>query len=50
MAAMVDTARLDEAQVQLGRKLAFFAWLQIWDQEKEYGDFKALQRSALVIL
>jgi hypothetical protein len=50
MAALMDTARLDEAQVRLSRKLAFFARLQIWDREKEYGDFKELQRSALVIL
>jgi hypothetical protein len=49
MATMVDTARLDEAQVRLGRKLAFFVQLQIWDREREYGDLAAIQRSALVI-
>jgi hypothetical protein len=45
---MMDTATLDEAQVQLGRKLAFFVRLQIWDREKEYGDFTVSERRALV--
>jgi hypothetical protein len=48
MATMMDTATLDEAQVQLGRKLAFFVRLQIWDREKEYGDFTVSERRALV--
>jgi hypothetical protein len=50
MATMMDTARLNEAQVRLGRKLAFFVQLKIWDREKKYGDFKEMQRSSLVIL
>ena len=45
---MMDTATLDEAQVQLGRKLAFFVRLQIWDHEKEYGDYTVSQRRALI--
>jgi hypothetical protein len=48
MATMMDSATLNEAQVRLGRKLAFFVRLQIWDREKEYGDFAASERSALV--
>ena len=46
----MDTAKLDEAQIRLGRKLAFFARLQIWDREKEYGDFSVSERSALVTM
>jgi hypothetical protein len=47
---MMDAAALDEAQVRLGRKLAFFVRLQGWDRPKEYGDYAATERSGLIIL
>jgi hypothetical protein len=50
MVAMMNAAALDEAQVRLGRKLAFFVRLQVWDRPKEYGDYAATERSGLIIL
>ena len=42
---MIDQEVLAEAMERLGRKLAFFVRLRIWDREKEYGDYSELQRT-----
>ena len=44
-ATMIDQEVLAEAMERLGRKLAFFVRLRIWDREKEYGDYSELQRT-----
>jgi len=36
---------LAEAMERLGRKLAFFIRLRIWDREREYGDYSESQRT-----
>ena len=45
----MDAAALEEAQLRLGRKLAFFVRSQIWDREKELGDYAATERNALIV-
>lgn len=43
-ATMIDQELLAEAMGQLGRKLAFFMQLRIWDREKDYGDYSESKR------
>lgn len=44
-ATMIDQEVLVEAMERLGRKLAFFIRLRIWDREKEYGDYSESERT-----
>ena len=45
---MIDQEALDEAMERLGRKLAFFMRLRIWDREKDYGDYSESEHTFLV--
>jgi len=47
-ATMMDRKVLAEAQERLGRRLAFFIRLRIWDREEEYGDYSESERSLLL--
>lgn len=42
---MIDQRLLTEAMERLGRKLAFFVRLRIWNREKEYGDYSESKRT-----
>lgn len=42
---MIDQAVLAEVMERLGRKLAFFIRLRIWNREKEYGDYSESERT-----
>jgi hypothetical protein len=44
-ATLIDQDVLAEAMERLGRKLAFFIRLRIWDREKEYGDYSESERT-----
>jgi hypothetical protein len=44
-ATMIDQAVLAELMERLGRKLAFFIRLRIWEQNKENGDYSESERS-----
>lgn len=45
---MIDEAVLASAEERLGRDLAWFACLRIWERKKEYGEYSKLQRTAFV--
>lgn len=47
---MMDASCLEEARVRLGRQLALFVRLRVWDREKEYGDYVESERNELVVL
>jgi hypothetical protein len=42
---MIDQRVLSEAMERLGRRLALFIRLQIWDREKDYGDYSKSERT-----
>lgn len=42
---MIDQEMLAKEMERLGRKLAFFMRLRIWDREKEYGDYSESERT-----
>jgi len=44
-ATMIDQEVLAKAMERLGRKLAFFIRLRIWDRDKEYGDYSESKRT-----
>ncbi len=44
-ATMIDQELLTDAMERLGRKLAFFIRLRIWDREKEYGEYSESERT-----
>ena len=46
---MIDQELLAEAMQRLGRKLAFFIRLRIWDREKEYGDYSESERTFFLL-
>lgn len=48
-ATMIDEEMLAEAMERLGRKLAFFIRLRIWDREKDYGDYSESDRTFLLL-
>jgi hypothetical protein len=48
-ATMIDEKVLAEAKERLGRKLAFFVQLRIWEREKEYGDYSESKRNFLLL-
>lgn len=48
-ATMVDQRVLSETMERFGRKLAFFIRLQIWDREKDYGDYSKSERTFFFI-
>ena len=48
-ATMIDQEVLAEAMERLGRKLAFFIRLRIWDREKEYGDYSESKRTFFLL-
>jgi hypothetical protein len=48
-ATIIDQELLAEAMGRLGRKLAFFMRLRIWDREKEYGDYSESKRTFLLL-
>lgn len=47
---MMDDYRLEEARVCLGRRLASYVRLRIWELEGDYGDYVKMERSELVLL
>jgi hypothetical protein len=49
-ATMINASVLEQAKVRLGRKLAFFVQLRIWEREKEYSDYVESERNALVFV
>ena len=48
-AIMIDQELLAEAMELLGRKLAFFIQLRIWNREKEYGDYSESKRTFFLL-
>ena len=48
-ATMIDQEVLAEAMERLGRKLAFFIRLRIWDREKDYGDYSESERTFFLL-
>jgi hypothetical protein len=48
-ATMIDEEVLAEAMQRLGRKLAFFIRLRVWDREKEYGDYSESERNFVLL-
>ena len=46
---MIDEQVFVEAIERLGRKLAFFMQLRIWDREKEYGDYSESKRTFFLL-
>ncbi len=48
-ATMIDQELLPDAMERLGRKLAFFIRLRIWDREKEYGDYSESERTFFLL-
>lgn len=48
-ATMMDYEILDNTIKRLGRKLAFFIRLRIWDREKEYGDYKESEHTFFLL-
>jgi hypothetical protein len=46
---MIDQEVLAEAIKRLGRKLAFFIRLRIWDREKEYGNYSESKRTFFLL-
>ena len=48
-ATMIDQAMLSEAMERLGRKLAFFIQLRIWDREGEYGEYSESERTFFLL-
>jgi hypothetical protein len=46
---MLDEKVLAEAKERLGRKLAFFVQLRIWEREKEYGDYFESKRNFFLL-
>ena len=48
-ATMIDEVVLAEAMERLGRKLAFFVRLRIWDREREYGDYSESKRTFFLL-
>ena len=46
---MIDQELLAEAMELLGRKLAFFIQLRIWNREKEYGDYSESKRTFFLL-
>jgi hypothetical protein len=48
-ATMIDQEVLAEAMEQLGRKLAFFIQLRIWDREKDYGEYSESKRTFFLL-
>ena len=46
---MIDQEVLAEAVERLGRKLAFFIQLRLWDREKEYGDYSESKRTFFLL-
>ena len=46
---MIDQVMLAEAMERLGRKLAFFIRLRIWDREREYGDYSESKRTFFLL-
>jgi len=48
-ATMIDQELLAEAMERLGRKLAFFIRLRIWDREKDYGDYSESERTFFLL-
>lgn len=49
-ATMIDQEVLDESMEQLGRKLAFFIRLRIWDRETDYGDYSKSENTFMIDL
>lgn len=48
-ATMIDQVVLAKAMERLGRKLAFFVRLRIWDREREYGDYSESKRTFFLL-
>ena len=48
-ATTIDQDVLAESMERLGRKLAFFIRLRIWDREKEYGDYSESKRTFFLL-
>jgi hypothetical protein len=48
-ATMIDQEMLAEAMERLGRKLAFFMQLRIWDRDKEYEDYSESKRTFFLV-
>jgi hypothetical protein len=48
-ATMIDQELLAEAMERLGRKLAFFMQLRIWDREKEYSNYSESKRTFFLL-
>lgn len=48
-ATMIDEAVLATAQRRLGRNLAWFASLRIWDRKTEYGEYAESRRTTFVL-
>jgi hypothetical protein len=46
---MIDQVVLAEAMERLGRKLAVFIRLRIWDREEEYGDYSESERTFFLL-
>ena len=46
VATMIDETVLAAAQERHGRELAWFARLQVWDRESEYGDYLESERTS----
>jgi hypothetical protein len=46
---VIDEEALAEAMERLGRKLAYFIRLHIWDREKEYGDYLESKRTFFLL-
>ena len=49
-ATMIGQEVLAEAMERLGRKLAYFIRLRIWDREREYGDYSESERTFLCLI
>lgn len=48
-ATMIDEKVLTESKEKLGRKLAFFVELRIWERENEYGDYFESKRNFFLL-
>jgi hypothetical protein len=46
---MIDQEVVAGAMERLGRKLAFFIQLRIWDREKEYGNYSESERNFFLL-
>ena len=45
----LDQEVFAETMERLGRKLAFFIRLRIWDREKDYGDYSESDRTFFLL-